>query len=129
METESEIKELEEKLSQMEYKPIRSPLSGFKTKSGEIISWKEFFKRWKFGMKNLTPVQRTKNDLVSTGIIFTGFLIGLFALIFFNETFGALTYGLILIFLGSVYSNIIKLFGLKAQLDLFKDIERRTNGF
>ena len=74
-------------------------------------------------MKNLTPVQRTKNDLVSTGIILVGFILGLFALIFFNNNFGAITYGLILIFIGSIYSNILKFFALLNQLELFKDID------
>jgi hypothetical protein len=128
MESEQEIKEFEQRMSQVEYKEVHSPIKGFKTKSGEVISWKEFFKRWKQGMKNLTPVQRTKNDLVSTGIILIGFILGLFALIFFNNNFGAITYGLILIFIGSIYSNILKFFALLNQLELFKDIERRTHG-
>ena len=129
MESEKELKEFKERMNQVEYKEVQSPIKGFKTKSGEVISWKEFFKRWKKGMKNLTPVQRTKNDLVSTGIILVGFILGLFALIFFNNQFGAITYGLILIFIGSVYSNILKFFALLNQLELFKDIERRTDGF
>jgi len=128
METEKEISELQEALDSIKYEEPISPIKGFRTKSGEIISWKEFFKRWKSGMKNLTPVQRTKNDLVSTGIISIGFIIGLFALIFFNNNFGAITYGLILIFIGSIYSNILKFFAFLNQLKLFKDIERRTNG-
>jgi len=129
METEKEISELQEALDSIKYEEPISPVKGFRTKSGEVISWKEFFKRWKQGMKNLTPVQRTKNDLISTGIILVGFIIGLFALIFFNNNFGAITYGLILIFIGSIYSNILKFFALLNQLELFKDIERGTDGF
>jgi hypothetical protein len=129
METEQEVDELKEILDNSCVQESTSIVKGFKTKSGEIISWKEFFKRWSKGMKNLTPVQKTFNELISTTIILIGFIVGLVALVFFNKTFGAVTYGLILIFIGSVCSNILKFFALLSQLELFKDIERRTNGF
>ena len=95
-----------------------------KTKSGEVITWKEFGQRWKQGMQNLSPAQRTSNDIGSTWITLIGFIVALIALIFFNKTFGAVTYGLILIFIGSVYANIVKLFSLYGQYNLFKGIEK-----
>jgi hypothetical protein len=99
-----------------------------KTKSGEEITWKEFLDRWKEGMQNLTPKQRTQNDIVSSWTILIGFIASIIALIFFNETFGLVTYGLILIFIGNTYSNSIKLFGLYGQLKLFKNIEEQMKG-
>jgi hypothetical protein len=95
-----------------------------RTKSGEVITYKEFMKRWKEGMQNLTPAQRTSNDIGSTWVTLIGFIVALVALLFFNETFGAVVYGLILIFIGSVYSNIVKLFSLYGQYKLFKSMER-----
>ena len=97
------------------------------TRSGEVITWKEFMHRWKKGIENLTPIQKTKNDIVSTLVILVGFIVCTFALLFFNNTFGALTYGLILIFMGNIYSNVVKLFGLTGQLKTFKDIDNQIN--
>lgn len=97
-----------------------------KTKSGEQITWREFMKRWKEGMQNLTPVQRTQNDIGSTWITLIGFIAALVALVFFNKTFGVLTYGLILIFLGSTYANIVKLFSLYGQYNLYRSLESNT---
>jgi hypothetical protein len=126
-ETKEEIKKLENDLSNINYKPIHSPLKGFKTKSGEVISYKEALRRWKEGMRNLTPAQRTQNDLNAIWITLIGFIVSIIALLFFNKTFGLVTYGLIIIFIGSIYANVIKLFSLQGQLKLYKDIERQIN--
>jgi predicted membrane channel-forming protein YqfA (hemolysin III family) len=128
METEQEVKELEEKLQDIDYKPIEGlhEKKFFKDKSGNKISAKEFMSRWKEGMQNLTPIQRTKNDLASTWIILIGFIASIIALIFFNKTFGLVTYGIIIIFIGSIYSNVIKLFSLQGQYKIYKNIEEQT---
>jgi hypothetical protein len=126
VETEEEVNELKEILSKGTYKPIVSPLKGWKTKSGEVITWSEFLKRWKVGMQNLTPAQRTKNDIASSIIILIGFIASVVALIFFSSTFGLVTYGLIIIFLGNIYANVIKLFSLFGQLKIYKNIEEMT---
>jgi len=125
METEEEVKELEETLSKGTYTPIVSPLKGWKTKSGEVISWKEFGKRWKTGMQNLSPKQRSQNDILSTWITLIGFIASIIALLFFNDKFGLVTYGIIIIFIGSIYSNSIKLFSLYGQLKVFQNIENQ----
>lgn len=127
MKNKDSTKELEEMIKEP-YKSVVSPLKGFRTKDGEIISWKEFGKRWKEGMKNLTPLQRTQNDFAATLTILIGFIVSVVALIFFNETFGAVTYGLIIIFLGSIYSNTVKLFSLKGQIDIFRNIKKQVKG-
>ena len=95
-----------------------------RTKSGEQITYKEFMKRWKVGMQNLTPAQRTSNDIGSTWVILVGFIVSIIALIFFNKTFGILNYGLILIFIGNTYANIVKLFSLYGQYNIYKGIEK-----
>ena len=122
-ESEEEVKQLEETLSKVNYKPIVSPFKGYRTKSGEIISWKEFGKRWKIGMQNLTPKQRTQNDILSSWIVLLGFVLSIAALIFFNEELGMLTYGLIIIFIGNTYANGIKLFSLYGQLKVYTNME------
>lgn len=130
METEQEIKELEYNLKHnVTYTPIKTfwERDLIKDKSGKKISIKEFGKRWSIGMQNLTPKQRTQNDIFSSWIILVGFIASVIALIFFNETFGVVTYGLILIFLGNTYANSIKLFSLYGQLKVFKNIEEMTN--
>jgi hypothetical protein len=125
METEKEVNELKEILEGADYKPIVSPLRGFKTKSGEVISWKEAGRRWKVGMQNLTPKQRTQNDILSTWITLIGFIISILALFIFSEKLGVVTYGIIIIFIGSIYANSIKQFSLYGQLNVFKNIEKQ----
>jgi hypothetical protein len=34
-----------------------------KTKTGEQITWKEFFKRWGEGMKSITPRQKLDSQV------------------------------------------------------------------
>lgn len=129
METEKEIKELEYNLKHnVSYTPIKTfwEKELIKDKSGKKISLQEFGKRWKEGMQNLTPKQRTQNDIFSSWVILVGFIVSTIALIFFNKTFGVVTYGLILIFLGNTYANAIKLFSLYGQLKVFKNIEEMT---
>jgi len=81
-------------------------------------------KRWKVGMQNLSPSQRSSNDICSTWVILIGFIVSIVALIFFNKTFGVITYGLILIFIGNTYANIVKLFSLYGQYNIYKGIEK-----
>ena len=82
-------------------------------------------KRWKVGMQNLSPSQRSSNDICSTWVILIGFIVSIVALIFFNKTFGVITYGLILIFIGNTYAYIVKLFSLYGQYNAFKGIENQ----
>jgi len=99
-----------------------------KTKKGEIISWKEFFKRWKQGIENLTPQQRIKNEIRGTFITLLGFLVSFVAVIILREKIGLLAYGLILIFLGSIINTGLKFFALKQQSKIFKQIEEQIGG-
>jgi len=130
-ETEQEVKELERVLKEdVTFTPVVSILDKkfLKDKSGKKISPREFKQRWVKGMQNLTPSMRTKNDIASSIIILIGFIASVVALIFFSSTFGLVTYGLIIIFLGNIYANVIKLFSLFGQLKIYKNIEEMTNG-
>ena len=129
VETEEEVKLLEDTLkNHVTYTPIEPFWNKkfLKDKSGKKITPKEFMERWKVGMQNLSPAQRTQNDIASSIIILVGFIASVLALIFFSSTFGLVTYGLIIIFLGNIYANVIKLFSLFGQLKIYKNIEEMT---
>lgn len=99
-----------------------------KKKDGTQITWKEFFKLWKDGINNITPIQKLQNDTRSIFISLIGFIISLIALIYFRKEMPNpwLTYGLILIFVGSVWSNLIKWLSLRTQVKMFKGIENQS---
>lgn len=100
-------------------------------KDGTKITWKEFFSLWFEGMKNLTPEQRISNEVRGLTITNVGFIISLIALIIYrNEFFVSwFSYGLILVFVGSIWNNTLKWFGLKKQLELIRnlDLESEVN--
>ena len=89
-----------------------------KKKDGTKITWKEFFKLWKIGISNITPVQRIKNEVRSTFTMLIGYLVGLISLIIYRKAFVVqwFTIALIIIFLGATWSNLIKWFALRQQL-------------
>lgn len=98
-----------------------------KLKSGEEITIKEFFKRWKIGIENLTPLQKMTNEARGTFVTLLGFVVSFFAVIWFREKIGILAYGLILIFLGSIWTTALKYIGLRQQVKLFKNLEKEFN--
>ena len=131
METKQEVKELERVLKEeVTYTPIEPFWNKkfLKDKSGKKITPTEFMTRWKNGMQNLRPAQRTANDIVSSFIILIGFIASVIALIFFSSSFGLVTYGLIVIFLGNIYANTIKLFSLFGQYKIYKNIDKQLGG-
>ena len=98
-----------------------------KTKTGEVITWKQFFSLWKTGVENLTPLQRIKNEYRGTVITLLGFFASLVAVIVMREKIGLLSYGLILIFLGSIITTGLKALGMKQQRTMFNNIEKELN--
>lgn len=48
-----------------------------KTKTGEVISWREFGKRWKQGIQAITPMQQTKTQLMGQMIVMIGIVVGI----------------------------------------------------
>jgi hypothetical protein len=95
------------------------------TKSGEIITWKEFMKRWREGIEGITPIVKLKNEFISTAISLVGYIVGLIALIIFRNKLlvSWFAYGLILIFIGSVWSTALKCLTIKQQLKFFKGMD------
>lgn len=102
-----------------------------KTKTGEKITIKEFMKRWKEGIENITPQQRLSNEKNSTLIMLIGYLVGFISLIVFRDSFVVswFAYGLMLIFLGSVWSQGVKFLALRQQLKIFKNMDNQSMDF
>lgn len=96
-----------------------------KKKDRTKITWKEFFKLWKEGINNITPVQKLKNDVRANFTMFVGYLVGLTSLIIYFKKFVTplFTIALIIIFLGAAWSSGIKWWALKLQLKLFSQFD------
>jgi ABC-type proline/glycine betaine transport system permease subunit len=101
-----------------------------KKKDGTKITWKEFFKLWGDGIKNLTPLQKISNELNSSITSLIGFVVCLVVLIIFRERLivNWFAYGLILIFAGNTWGTTIKCIGLYQQKKIFVNIEKQING-
>ena len=94
-------------------------------KAGNEITVGEFFKRWKHGIENITPMQKLVIEIRGTFIMLLGFILGFFAIIWLREQIGWLAYGLVLIFLGSIITTFLKWNSLKQQLRYFKRMEEQ----
>lgn len=99
-----------------------------KTKAGEVISWKEFFIRWRAGIEGMTPVQKMKSDYIGKITNFIGLVVSLFAVAYFFKQFpnGYLALGLVLIFLGSAYSSFFTILALRQQIKLIENIDKEA---
>ena len=97
-----------------------------KTKKGEKITWKEYFSKWKKGIEELSPIQKLENETRGTFIITLGYLLALVAVIIQIDKIGLLSYGLILIFLGSFITSGLKWIALKQQLKFLKNLDLET---
>jgi len=97
-----------------------------KLKTGEEITWKEAWLRFRKGIDNLTPLQKIQNEKRSTFIVLIGFIVGLGGLIYFFNDFPSppFTIGLILIFLGNSWSTLLKWLALREQHKILKEINR-----
>lgn len=95
-------------------------------KEGNKLTWKEFFSRWKEGIKNLTPEQKLTQETRGTFITLLGYIVSLIAVIWFSEKIGLLSYGLMLIFIGSIWSAGITYISKRQQLKLFKDTDNKV---
>jgi len=94
-----------------------------KDKLGNYLTWREFFKRWKYGIENLSPTQKLSNESRGSFISLIGFIISFFAVIYMRNKIGLLSYGLILIFLGSIITTGLKYLSLRQQLKYIKNLD------
>ena len=79
-----------------------------KTKSGEVITWKEFYKRWKLGVEGIGAYQQTKMQIQSIWIIIIGLLCGITICTFNLKTL----WWLMIILIGGLYNSSIQLLNL-----------------
>jgi hypothetical protein len=104
-----------------------------KTKSGEQITWKEWFSRAGKGIKqvatNPTPLERVSIESRATFINLTGLIICLTAIIIFRDKFFVnwFAYGLILIFIGGIITTGLKYLGLREQKKFLKGFNKPDN--
>ena len=99
-----------------------------KTVTGEKITWGEAGKRFKQGVNNMTPVQKLKTEIRGTFISLLGFTFSFIAVIWKGADIGLLSYGLMLIFLGSIINTGLKFLGSRQQLRFFKNTEENSVG-
>jgi hypothetical protein len=94
-------------------------------KTGEVITFKEYMRRWKVGIQNITPIQRLTNEARGTLISLIGFIIALIAMVIFRDKFivSWFAYGLILVFVGSVFTTGLKWLTLRQQMRAFKEMD------
>lgn len=100
----------------------------WKDKSGKKITGKEFVQRFKEGMANVTPLQRTKNEVRSTFTMLIGYVVGLGSLIIYRKLFVVqwFTYALILIFLGAGWGQLMKWIVLRQQMKILKTMNNES---
>jgi hypothetical protein len=58
---------------------IRTKIRGYfyKTKKGEKLKFKEFFKLWKRGINGITPIQTAKSQVMGNIIVLVGIISGI----------------------------------------------------
>lgn len=98
----------------------------WKDKEGNSLTTKEFLSRWKQGIDNITPMQRLRNEKRGTAITLLGFIVSFAAVIWKRDTIGVLSYGLILIFLGSIITTGLKYLALRAQYKFMEKLEKEV---
>jgi hypothetical protein len=94
-----------------------------KLKTGEQISWKEALVRFKKGVEDISPIQKLQNQTRGHVLMIIGFLVSLIAVIIKRNDIGLLSYGLILIFLGSLFNSITTYLSLRQQIKFIKSID------
>lgn len=102
-----------------------------KDKYGKQVTTKEFFQRWREGISLVTPIQRLTNEARSNMIMFIGYAVGFVALIIYRDRLIALWFAiaLMIIFFGAGMSVLIKWFGIRQQLKIFKDLDENAEEF
>ena len=87
-----------------------------RTKMGEKITWKEFFKRWKKGIDGVTPLQQVSSQMNATLIMMIGTLGGIFVSFFNVKKLWWLT----IILIGSLFNSLIQYIGMMQKKKLLK---------
>lgn len=92
-----------------------------RTRSGEIITWKEFFKRWKKGIQSITPFQQVKTTLLGLIISVVGIIWGI--------GFGILLglWWLVIILVGALFVTSMQILANYQKYRMMKKVEEMLN--
>jgi len=93
----------------------------WKTKTGEKLSFKDFVKRWKDGLTNITPIQKIKTQIGGTRIMLIGLFLGLAVSIYGWKNLWWV--GIILI--GALINTGVQYLGLIQQRKLLDNLEKQ----
>ena len=93
-----------------------------KTKSGEEITTKEFFNKWKQGMQMITPLQQTKISLIGNAFVLTGVIIGIIIMIITR------TWWLLIILIGSLILVSVGALGSIQKYWALKEVDKLMKG-
>jgi len=96
-----------------------------KTKTGEIITWKEFMNRWKSGIEKITPEQQLFWQLFGSSITLIGIISGIIITFFSLSTLWWLS----LILIGALFNTTMGMVALLQKRILLNKLKGGQNGF
>ena len=90
-----------------------------RTRDGELITWKEFMKRWKQGIEGVSVLQQTKSQLTSTRIILVGIVAGLVITLMAAKTL----WWLAIILFGALFNTLVQYLGVWQKKQMLQRLE------
>ena len=93
-----------------------------RTRDGELITWKEFFRRWKLGIEGISPLQQVKTQCNSTLIMIVGIICGIIVSI---AKLGTLWW-LMIVLVGALFNSLIQYAGFYQKKMLLQRIEKEV---
>jgi len=91
-------------------------------KQGQLLTWKQFFHRWKEGIDGITALQQTNSQIQATLIMTVGVLCGLVISIINWRNVWWLT----IVLTGALFNTLIQLLGLLQKRNILKRFEINT---
>jgi len=91
-------------------------------KQGQLLTWKQFFHRWKEGIDGITALQQTNSQIQATLIMTVGVLCGLVISILNWRNVWWLT----IVLTGALFNTLIQLLGLLQKRNILKRFEINT---
>ena len=98
---------------------MKKEIKIFKDKEGNKLTSKEFIDKWKVGIENITPLQKTKTQLTGTKITLLGLVLGLCVTIYGWKNL----WWVAIILVGAILTTGVQYLATKQQKKLYQDIE------
>ena len=92
----------------------------WKDKEGKDVTGKEFVKRWKEGIQQVTPLQQSKVGILGYTVVYLGILWGIIMTIINKQ------YWLLVILIGSLIISSMQFLGLLQRYILLSKIEKEV---